>query len=72
MEAVAVGVLGEVYIGGVGLARGYKGRAELTAERFVPNPFSREAGARLYGTGDLSQVSHEGRDRVCREEWTSR
>jgi amino acid adenylation domain-containing protein len=55
MEPVAVGVSGEIYIGGAGLARGYKGRAELTAEKFVPNPHSREKGARLYRTGDVGR-----------------
>jgi amino acid adenylation domain len=60
LHPVPIGVLGELHLGGSGLVRGYLNRSELTAEKFVPNPFSEIPGARLYRTGDLARYRPEG------------
>ena len=60
MNLLPIGVPGEMYVGGGGLARGYLNRPELTAERFIPNPFSNEPDARLYRTGDLARYREDG------------
>ena len=57
---IPVGVPGELHIGGVGLARGYLNRSDLTAEKFIPDPFSTEPGARMYKTGDAARYLPDG------------
>ena len=59
-QPVPIGVTGELYIGGDGLARGYFNRPELTAQQFIPNPFSNNPGTRLYKTGDLARYRSDG------------
>lgn len=60
LEPVPIGVSGQLYTGGIGLARGYLGRRSLTAEKFIPNPFSEQPGARLYQTGDMARYLPDG------------
>ena len=60
MEVVAEGVLGELYLGGAAVGRGYLGRVELTAEKFVPHPYSEQPGQRLYRSGDVGRYGREG------------
>jgi amino acid adenylation domain-containing protein len=60
MQPVPIGVPGELHVGGAGLARGYLDHPELTAEKFIPHPFSEEPGALLYKTGDLARYLPDG------------
>jgi amino acid adenylation domain-containing protein len=60
LQLASIGVPAELYIGGKGLSRGYHNRPELTAEKFIPNPFSRKEGQRLYRTGDSARYLSDG------------
>ncbi|PMB09046.1 non-ribosomal peptide synthetase [Fischerella thermalis CCMEE 5273] len=60
LQPVPIGVVGELYISGVGIARGYLNRPDLTADKFIPHPFSNQLGARLYKTGDLVRYRQDG------------
>ena len=60
MRPVPIGVAGEMYIGGAGLGRGYLNRSDLTAEKFIPDPFSDTPGVRLYKTGDAARYLPDG------------
>jgi amino acid adenylation domain-containing protein len=60
LTRVPIGVIGELYVGGIGVSRGYFQRPRLTAERFLPDPFAEKPGARLYKTGDLARYRSDG------------
>ncbi|GAB1543928.1 hypothetical protein NUACC21_66040 [Scytonema sp. NUACC21] len=60
LQPVPIGVVGEIHLGGVGLARGYLNHPELTKERFIPNPFSSSLEGQLYKTGDLGRYKSDG------------
>ncbi|MBN1481964.1 amino acid adenylation domain-containing protein [candidate division KSB1 bacterium] len=59
-HCVPIGVVGQLYVAGIGLARGYHNRPDLTAEKFIPNPFAKNPGERLYATGDLVKFLPSG------------
>src|SRR5262249_51582758 len=59
LEPVVIGARGELYLGGANVGRGYLGDPRLTAQKFIPDPFSRVPGARLYRTGDLARRRHD-------------
>jgi amino acid adenylation domain-containing protein len=61
LQPVPIGIAGELYTGGDGLARGYLNRPELTAEKFIPDPFSEDPAARFYKTGDLARYLPDGK-----------
>ncbi|HKQ75112.1 MAG TPA: amino acid adenylation domain-containing protein, partial [Blastocatellia bacterium] len=68
--AAPIGTPGELFIGGVGVGRGYLGLADLTAERFLPDPFSSQQGARMYRTGDRARFRPDGRiEYLGRADW---
>ncbi len=60
LEPTPIGIPGEIYVGGMGVSRGYLNRPKLTSERFIPDPFSNEPGARLYRSGDLARRLNNG------------
>jgi hypothetical protein len=60
LQLAPAGVSGELYIGGAGVARGYLHRPQLTAEKFIPDPFGKKTGARIYATGDLARRRPDG------------
>lgn len=60
LEPVPAGTIGELYVGGIGLGRGYANQPALTSERFIPNPFSHTSGERLYKTGDRARLRTDG------------
>lgn len=60
LQPLPIGLVGELHIGGKGMARGYLNQPELTAEKFIPNYLSNEPGERLYKTGDLAHYRSDG------------